>query len=79
MLFPNVCAGSSAAVTRVVEYGVFFVHSGCSLVSTSFAGVPPSVYRTPGNEGVPIAGHARWTEVGGGTIYVTPGEFTGLH
>ena len=49
------------------------------LGSAGFAGFSPHVYRAPGYGGVPIAGHARWAEVGGGIIYVTRREFVGMH
>ena len=28
---------------------------------------------------MPSTGHALWTEVGGGIIFVTPGKFAGKH
>ena len=51
MLFANVCAGFSAAVTRVVGYGAFgafwvLLGALCTWRRTSFASVPPHVYRT---------------------------------
>ena len=45
---------------------------------TSLASSLPHVYRAR-VAGVPIDGHALWAEVGGGIIFVTFGEFTGLH
>ena len=41
--------------------------------------VTSSCVQGSGYAGVPIAGHARWAEVGGGIIFVTYWEFTGLH
>ena len=37
------------------------------------------VYEGLGYGGVPFAGHAFWAEVGGAIIFVTLGEFPGLH
>ena len=39
--------------------------------STGFAGFVPHILQDSGNEGVSIAGHARWAEVGGGIVCVT--------
>ena len=39
----------------------------------------PHMYRHSGDAGVPIAGHSHWAEVGAGIIFVTYGEFTGMH
>ena len=41
--------------------------------------VLPSYLQDLGCGGVPIAGHARWAEVGGGIICVTLEELTGMH
>ena len=46
---------------------------------TSSAGLPPSCVQGSGDAGVPIAGHSHWAEVGGGIVFVTYGEFTGMH
>ena len=59
-----------------------FIVAPWSLVHLGGAGVAgftPHIYRTRGYGGVPIAGHARWAEVGGGIICVTLGEFSGVH
>ena len=85
MLFANVCAGCHLLLfTRLVGwYRRFLGNLGApwSLVymeGTSFASAPSCVQNS-GYEGVPIAGHARWVEVGGGIICVTLGVFSGLH
>ena len=59
-------------------YGVFLCILGAPWLVLALL-VYLLTYRTPGNEGVPIAGHALWAEVGGGIVCVTLGEFTGLH
>ena len=51
------------------------VHMG----GAGVAGFIPHIYRTRGYEGVHIAGHAFLEVDGGGIIYVTLGEFTGVH
>ena len=68
---PTIAQGSSAAVTRVVGYGAFWafwVLLGVLCIwkerGTSFVGVP-SCLQDSGYEGVPTAGHALWSEVGG--------------
>ena len=66
-------------VTRVVVYGgafwAFWVLFGilCILRGTSFLLVYPSCILDSRFEGVPVAGHALWAEVGGSIICVTLG------
>ena len=81
---PTCAQGSSAAVTGCVGCGTFFgtlgapwslVHMGGCLLCLSF----PSCLQDLSYGGVPITGHAHWAEVGWGILYVTLGEFSGLH
>ena len=70
---PACAQGSSAAVTRVLGVWCFLRILGApwSLVymeGTSSAGISTHVYRTRVCEGVPVAGHALWAEVGGAII-----------
>ena len=61
---------------------LFFVASPWCLVhvgGASFAGPRLCVYSARVSKDVPLAGHALWTEVGGGIIFVTSGEFAGQH
>ena len=73
-----------APATELVENGVvwaFRVLLGalCIWRGASPASLPPSCVQSSDYAGVPIAGHAHWAEVGGGIIFVTHREFTGLH
>ena len=68
----------------------FFGVSGCSWGpvdmgggggrgrGASSAGFTPSCFQNHCYAGVPIAVHAHWAEVGGGTIFVAVWEFTGF-
>ena len=80
MLFANVCAGFISScygecfLWRVLDVLVSpwcFVHMG----SSGLSGLPV-VYKTLGSSGVPPAGHALWSEVGGGITFVTSGKNT---
>ena len=84
MLFANVCAGF-----------IWCCHEGCGerrflgilrllgvlCIWEVLLALPvyPSCVQDSGYEGVPVAGHALWAEVGGSIICVIVGEFTGLH
>ena len=78
---PTCAQGSSAAVTKIVGYGVFLALLGvlCMWGGAGFAGLSPSYLQDSHYGGVPVAEHALWAEVGGGIICVTLGELTGLH
>ena len=52
-----------------------FVHLG----GISFCHFTPLCVQSLGLKDVPFTGHALWAEVGGGIIFVTPGEFAGKH
>ena len=63
MLLANVCAGRGSVAVLVYQFCWF----------------TPSCLQNQGYAGVPIAGHAHWTEVGGGIVFVALWEFTGFH
>ena len=61
--------------------GFFWLLLGtlCILGVLVFVSLHPCVYKVLGFKDVPSTGHALWAEVGGGIIFVTPGEFAGKH
>ena len=82
---PTCAQGSSSAVTGFLGDGVlgcFLILLGALCIGRRGAGIAvfsPSYPQDSGYEGVPVAGHALWAEVGGGIICVTIREFSRLH
>ena len=81
MLFANVCAGFSFSDTGIVGMGsfCFFLLVLCASWRYWFYLFTLLCVQSLGSKDVPSTGHALWAEVGGGIIFVTPGEFAGKH
>ena len=78
---PTCAQGSAVPVTGNVGNGVFLSFS-CSSVPLCIWRVQalqvyPFCVQRLGHTGVPLAGHAHWTEVRGGIIFVTSGRIAG--
>ena len=78
---PTCAQGSSTAATEVVGNGVFLLILGAPwsfvhMAAACFASLPPHVY---GARVTQVCQSLDTRRVGGSTIFVTCGEFTGLH
>ena len=69
--------------TEVVGIGSFwafwFLLGTLCILGVLVLLVIPLCVQSLGFKDVPPTGHARWPKVGGGIIFVTPGEFAGKH